>query len=99
MSRRASGAGSDRKMKDVRSLEMLLDYAIIEGAELRLPLFVLLMRAARLELMTGIATDGGSGGERDPWERIESAVVPVVTGSVAAAGDVPNGCSDLIQDR
>jgi hypothetical protein len=38
---------------------MMLDYAIIEGAELRLPLFVLLLRTARLELMTSIEAFGG----------------------------------------
>ena len=32
------------------SLEMLLDYAIAEGCELRLPVFVLLLRMASLEL-------------------------------------------------
>lgn len=37
----------------VKSLEMLLDYAIVEGAELRLPVFVLLLRMARLELVNG----------------------------------------------
>jgi hypothetical protein len=34
----------------VESLKMLLDYAIAEGAELRLPVFVLLLRMADLEL-------------------------------------------------
>jgi hypothetical protein len=32
-------------------LERLLDYAIVEGAELRLPLFVFLLRLARLALL------------------------------------------------
>jgi hypothetical protein len=35
---------------DIRTLETMLDYAILEGAALRLPMFVLLLRAARLEL-------------------------------------------------
>jgi hypothetical protein len=43
---------------EIHSLAMMLDYAIIEGAELRLPLFVLLLRAARLELMNCIDADG-----------------------------------------
>jgi hypothetical protein len=34
----------------VASLKMLLDYAIAEGRELRLPVFVLLLRMAGLEL-------------------------------------------------
>jgi hypothetical protein len=34
----------------VESLKMLLDYAIAEGGELRLPVFVLLLRMANLEL-------------------------------------------------
>ena len=36
----------------VASLKMLLDYAIAEGRELRLPVFVLLLRMASLELAT-----------------------------------------------
>jgi hypothetical protein len=32
------------------SLKMLLDYAIVEGTQLRLPVFVLLLRMANLEL-------------------------------------------------
>ncbi len=34
----------------VESLKMLLDYAIAEGARLRLPVFVLLLKMADLEL-------------------------------------------------
>jgi hypothetical protein len=34
----------------VESLKMLLDYAIAEGSHLRLPVFVLLLRMANLEL-------------------------------------------------
>jgi hypothetical protein len=34
----------------VESLKMLLDYAIAEGAELQLPVFVLLLKMADLEL-------------------------------------------------
>jgi hypothetical protein len=34
----------------VESLKMLLDYAIAEGTELRLPVFVGLLRMANLEL-------------------------------------------------
>jgi hypothetical protein len=34
----------------VESLKMMLDYAIAEGDELQLPVFVLLLRMAKLEL-------------------------------------------------
>jgi hypothetical protein len=34
----------------VESLKMLIDYAIAEGEELRLPVFVLLLKMANLEL-------------------------------------------------
>jgi len=42
---------SDEKRAAVRSLEMMLDYAMMEGAELKSPLFVLLLRLARLALL------------------------------------------------
>jgi len=35
----------------VRTLERMLDYAMLEGAELRSPLFVMLLRLARLALL------------------------------------------------
>lgn len=38
---------------DVSGLEAMLDYAIVEGAEMRLPLFVFLLRLARLALKEG----------------------------------------------
>jgi hypothetical protein len=41
----------------VESLAMLLDYAIAEGTELRLPAFVLLLRMASLELATSGARE------------------------------------------
>lgn len=50
MGRRPDGPAGERHGPDIRALEMLLDYAMIEGAELRLPRFVLLLRSARLEL-------------------------------------------------
>jgi len=53
---------------DINTLAMMLDYAIIEGAELRLPLFVLLLRAARLELMNCI--DAGGPGAVDSRPRL-----------------------------
>ena len=69
MGKRAKRASHDGDEPDVRTLEMMLDYAIVEGAELRLPLFVLLLRTARLELMTSI---GASGGPRD--SRVETKI-------------------------
>lgn len=36
---------------------MLLDYALLEGAEMRLPLFVLLLHMARLELTHSVGRD------------------------------------------
>ena len=41
----------DTKSKAVSTLKMMLDYAIVEGAELRLPEFVRLINLARLELL------------------------------------------------
>jgi hypothetical protein len=35
---------------DVSGLEAMLDYAIVEGAQMRLPLFVCLLRLARMAL-------------------------------------------------
>jgi hypothetical protein len=69
MGRRAKAPGRDGDETTIRALETMLDYAIIEGAELRLPLFVLLLRVARLELMTGI---GAPGGLRD--RRVETKI-------------------------
>jgi hypothetical protein len=42
---------SDEKRAAVKTLEMMLDYAMLEGAELRSPLFVMLLRLARLALI------------------------------------------------
>jgi hypothetical protein len=54
MGKRAKGVRHSVGETDIHALEMMLDYAIIEGAELRLPLFVLLLRTARLELMSSV---------------------------------------------
>lgn len=43
--------GSKRRPKpNLSGLEAMLDYAIIEGAQMRLPLFVCLLRLARMAL-------------------------------------------------
>jgi hypothetical protein len=57
------GAGG-RPPADIRALELMLDYAIVEGAELKLPLFVLLLRAARFELASGLAAHDAPGDPR-----------------------------------
>jgi hypothetical protein len=72
---------------DIRALEMMLDYAIIEGAELRLPMFVLLLRAARLELMTSVGGDRVSRDLEPPRLRL------------AVLGDGLDGRPSLLQDR
>jgi hypothetical protein len=46
----ASRASSESNQTAVDSLKMLLDYAIVEGTELHLPVFVMLLRMANLEL-------------------------------------------------
>ena len=50
----------ETRSKTVRALEMILDYATIEGAELRLPVFVRLLNLARLELI-----DSAEGDQRN----------------------------------
>jgi hypothetical protein len=45
-----SHASSPSNPTPAESLKMLLDYAIVEGTQLRLPVFVLLLRMANLEL-------------------------------------------------
>jgi hypothetical protein len=99
MGRRArdTGSGSGRDSHEVRTLEMMLDYAIVEGAALRLPLFVLLLRAAQLELTAGIAAHGGPG-----CRRIETKIRDCLAAcGVDSGGDPdegPHGSMDLVQD-
>jgi hypothetical protein len=98
MSKRAKGAGPDHGAVDIRTLEMMLDYAIIEGAELRLPLFVLLLRSARLELMTGIGAFGGLC-DRRVATKIKDCFGPDGARLSAAPGEAPRGSADVVQDR
>jgi len=49
-------AGADRTAS-LKTIEVLLDYAILESAELSLPLVVCLLRMARLELGHSLGTD------------------------------------------
>lgn len=46
--RPASGKSSAKR--NLSGLEAMLDYAIVEGAQMRLPLFVCLLRLARMAL-------------------------------------------------
>lgn len=57
---------SGDRLETIRSLETLLDYAMIEGAQLKLPMLVYLLRVARVELESRLAADAqaGSTGER-----------------------------------
>jgi hypothetical protein len=97
MGRRAKDAGFGRDSNEARTLEMMLDYAIVEGAALRLPLFVLLLRAAQLELTAGIAGRGGPG-----CRRIETKIRDCLAAyGVESVGDPdarPHGSMDLVQD-
>jgi hypothetical protein len=52
---------SDSSISDpsaAESLKMLLDYAIAEGLELNLPVFVVLLRMASLELAKSVRGEG-----------------------------------------
>jgi len=89
-----TGTGSNQD--NVRALEMMLDYAILEGAALRRPLFVLLLRAARLELTAGAA---GGAGVRRGGATLEERVMADEAACLLAARDVLDGCSHPIQDR
>jgi len=48
--RQKPDAASPSPSRDISGLEAMLDYAIMEGAEMRLPLFVCLLRLARMAL-------------------------------------------------
>jgi hypothetical protein len=50
-------ASQDDRAAKVGLIEAMLDYAMIGGAELGLPCLVLLLRAARLELLNSTASD------------------------------------------
>ncbi len=45
--------GPEDRIAAIKSLEMTFDYAIVEAAQLRLPVVVFLLRVARLELDQG----------------------------------------------
>lgn len=86
---------------------MLLDYAMMEGAALRLPLFVLLLRTAQLELLTQVGSGGGLH-ERRRKAKIDeslgavecrSVAEPVLQRCIEPAGDVLYGSPTVIRDR
>jgi hypothetical protein len=45
-----------RNSSKIGALVSMLDYAMLEGAEMRLPLFVTLLRLARLDLMDSLGS-------------------------------------------
>jgi hypothetical protein len=76
---------------DIRTLAMMLDYAILEGTELRLPLFVLLLRAAQIELANCIDADGPAPVESHP------PLTPLR--ALAAQDEAAAGSPSSLQDR
>ena len=97
MGKRVKAAAPSCDSNEVRTLEMMLDYAIVEGAALRLPLFVLLLRAAQLELTGGIAERGGPGGRRVET-KIRDCLAACGVDTVSAPGERPQGSTDVVQD-
>jgi hypothetical protein len=57
MIKRTSRDSSESGPTAIESLKMLLDYAMVEGTELHLPVFVLLLRMANLELAKSARRD------------------------------------------
>ncbi|HEY1546072.1 MAG TPA: hypothetical protein VGG01_27020 [Xanthobacteraceae bacterium] len=84
--RKRSRALSER---EIRTLEAIIDYAIVEGAELRLPMFVLLLRAARSELTrhAGAAAAG------------DAVVGPNEIGLLALRGEKPDDHTSSLKNR
>jgi hypothetical protein len=54
--RRAEVRSTATKVSSLKTIEVLLDYAILESAELGLPLIVCLLRMARFELETALVS-------------------------------------------
>ena len=57
MTKKTSGVSPVSGATAVESLKRLLDYAIVEGTELQLPVFVLLLQMANLELAKSARRD------------------------------------------
>lgn len=64
MSSVSQSAPQDERSSKIGLVEAMLDYAMIGAAELRLPWLVLMLRAARLELLNSTAS-GPQGAEAD----------------------------------
>jgi hypothetical protein len=62
---RADVRSTAAKISSLKTIEGLLDYAILESAELGLPLIVCLLRMARLKLETAVVS---SLSDRDALE-------------------------------
>jgi hypothetical protein len=60
----------------VESLTMLLDYAIAEGVELNLPVFVVLLRMANLELAKSAQAGVGHTTDSPSMRAAEERVAP-----------------------
>jgi hypothetical protein len=58
MPHRADETMSTESLAAMKTLEMLLDYAIVEGAERKMPDFVYLLRMAREELVQATLNQG-----------------------------------------
>jgi hypothetical protein len=97
MGRRVRDEASGRDSNEARTLEMMLDYAIVEGAALRLPLFVLLLRAAQLELTAGLAGRGGPGRRRIET-KLRDCLGAYGVDSFGAPGERPQGSPNIVQD-
>jgi hypothetical protein len=101
MGKRSRASGRGTSLSDVRALEMMLDYAIVEGAELRLPLFVLLLRTARLELMTRIGATRRKTKieEQADADELRSLAVPLLQRCIDTAGAPADTSSLVTQDQ
>ena len=106
MGQRPKGGVLDAYGADIPALEAILDYAIIEGAGLKLPLFVLLLRTARLELMTSLGAVSGAAERRHKAKakgrlsaaECRSLAEPVLQGWIEACGETAES-SHLTADR
>jgi|HubBroStandDraft_6_1064221.scaffolds.fasta_scaffold3220345_1 hypothetical protein len=71
-----SGDAARSSPAAVESLKMLIDYAISEGEELRLPVFVLLLRMANLELAKSARAELRLGASSPSLHHADERVAP-----------------------
>jgi hypothetical protein len=80
MSGASQQARQDEFSSKISLIEAMLDYAMIGGAELKLPWLVLLLRAARLELLYSTpsvpAESDPADLEAGKWKRAAEIVLP-----------------------